>query len=214
MKRILCYGDSNMWGHVPAKGTRYPEDVRWPSVMAGLLGPDYMVIEDSISGRTTVWEDPKCPSRCGRDNLGYALLAHAPIDLVVFALGTNDLKFTDPAGVARGMAEIIDRTRDSDRLYGSFSPIFRDEKRILLLAPPYIDPSIEQKRPQHALAHAAAASRELAPLYARLAEEKQTAFLDLAPLAQASPEDCIHMKPEGHRAVAQAVADKVRQILG
>ena len=99
MKRVLVFGDSNSWGHVPAKCTRYPEDSRWPAVAAALLGPEYQIIEDSISGRTTVYEDPVVPFRCGKDNLGYSMLAHAPLDLVVLALGGNDLKFTDADGV-------------------------------------------------------------------------------------------------------------------
>ena len=32
------------------------------------------------------------PFRCGKDNLGYSMLAHAPLDLVVLALGGNDLR--------------------------------------------------------------------------------------------------------------------------
>ena len=89
MKRILCFGDSNAWGHVPARGTRYPYDVRWPGVAAGILGPGYQIVEDSISGRTTVYEDPKLAKRCGLTSLGYSLVAHLPVDLVIIALGSN-----------------------------------------------------------------------------------------------------------------------------
>jgi lysophospholipase L1-like esterase len=34
MRTILCYGDSNTWGYEPATGNRFPEDVRWPGVLA------------------------------------------------------------------------------------------------------------------------------------------------------------------------------------
>ena len=65
MKRILCYGDSNTWGHNPtgidpvtgAIG-RYSEGVRWTGVMQRELGEEYFVCEEGLCGRTTVFEDP------------------------------------------------------------------------------------------------------------------------------------------------------------
>lgn len=46
MKRIMCYGASNTWGYNPADDLgqegccgRFPEHVRWTSVMEDLLGP-------------------------------------------------------------------------------------------------------------------------------------------------------------------------------
>lgn len=214
VKRILCYGDSNTWGHVPAKGTRYPDDVRWPGVMAEVLGGDYRVIEDSISGRTVLHDDPMTPKRCGVDNLGYSLLAHSPIDLMIVALGENDLRAMDAAGVRRNITRLIDMIRGADTLYYSFSPIFRDEKRILLIAPPHIRDEIETLRPYHALAHAAEESKKLAFHYEEVAKAKHTEFLDLAPLVTASLEDCIHLSPESHRIVGEAVAAKVKEIFG
>ena len=46
-KTILCYGDSNTFGYVPAGGgERYPEDVRWTGVLQEDLGDAYKVIEE------------------------------------------------------------------------------------------------------------------------------------------------------------------------
>lgn len=57
-KRILCFGDSNTWGAVPAEGTRHPDDVRWTGILAAELGNEYQVIEEGYNGRTTVHDDP------------------------------------------------------------------------------------------------------------------------------------------------------------
>ncbi len=92
IKTILCYGDSNTWGYIPATAGRYPPDVRWPGVMRKLLGEKYNVIEEGLNGRTTVWEDPYKPGRNGLELLIPILDSHNPIDLVVVMLGTNDLK--------------------------------------------------------------------------------------------------------------------------
>lgn len=40
---------------------RYPKDVRWPGVLAAQLGPDYEVLEEGLSARTTTAEDPADP---------------------------------------------------------------------------------------------------------------------------------------------------------
>lgn len=42
--------------------------------------------------RTTAWNDPFRPSRNGRDLLLPLLQTHAPLDLVIIFLGTNDLQ--------------------------------------------------------------------------------------------------------------------------
>ena len=40
MKRILCYGDSNTWGHNPepdGEDFRYGDDVRWTGMLQKCL---------------------------------------------------------------------------------------------------------------------------------------------------------------------------------
>jgi lysophospholipase L1-like esterase len=58
MKTILCYGDSNTWGYSPSTQDRYGRDERWSGVLRKELGADYLVIEEGLGGRTTVWDDP------------------------------------------------------------------------------------------------------------------------------------------------------------
>ena len=60
---VLCYGDSNTWGWIPAEGGRFPRDVRWPGVLAAELGAGWQVIEEGLGGRTTVFDDPLEPGR-------------------------------------------------------------------------------------------------------------------------------------------------------
>jgi lysophospholipase L1-like esterase len=58
MKTILCYGDSNTWGYNPATQDCFPRDQRWPGVLRQELGEEYLIIEEGLNGRTTVWDDP------------------------------------------------------------------------------------------------------------------------------------------------------------
>jgi len=92
VKRVLCYGDSNTWGYDPATRRRFAPDFRWTGVLANRLGPDHLVIEEGLNGRTTRWDDPIEPGRNGLALLRPCLDTHEPLDLVIVMLGTNDLK--------------------------------------------------------------------------------------------------------------------------
>ena len=212
MKRILCFGDSNTWGYIPGKATRWPDDVRWPGVMAAQLGDGYRVIEDAISGRTTVYEDPNLAKRCGEDSLGYSLIAHAPIDLLILALGSNDLKFTDAEGYRAGLYRLLDDVGQAEQLYDIKGPLFSRGEKILLLGPPCIDPAIAIKRPSHALAHAAPESRRLSPVCGEVAVDRGHWFLNLAELVSPSPSDCLHLSAASHYRLGCEVASKVLEI--
>lgn len=65
MKRhILCLGDSNTHGRCADPldcadgGVRFNEDERWPCLLQKAMGDDYLVTEEGLSGRTTVFSDP------------------------------------------------------------------------------------------------------------------------------------------------------------
>mgnify|MGYP001272416558 CR=1 FL=1 len=115
MRTILCYGDSNTHGQIPG-GTpldRYTLLQRWPGVLARELGKGWHIIEEGLSGRTTVHDDPiEGALKNGRTYLRPCLMSHAPLDLVIIMLGTNDLKarFSQPASeVAMGIGCLIHR---------------------------------------------------------------------------------------------------------
>ena len=97
-KHIVCIGDSNTHGYCadPSDcadgGIRFNEEERWTCRLQAALGSDYLVTEEGLSGRTTVFPDPLHESM---DALGciYALLkSHEVVDLLVIMLGTNDVK--------------------------------------------------------------------------------------------------------------------------
>ena len=119
MKTVLCYGDSNTFGHatVPRPDGRYGVDERWPGVLRKELGRDWLVIEEGLGGRTTVRDDPvEGAEKNGKTYLLPCLLSHRPIDIVVVMLGTNDLKarFNNSAWeIAQGIGVLVDMIRGS-----------------------------------------------------------------------------------------------------
>lgn len=95
-RRVLAYGDSNIWGDIglAADGSqlgRFPTEQRWPHILQRLLGEDYEVVQEGLCGRTA----GDCDSRRYLDGrIGYeiALRSASPVDIVIIALGVNDLR--------------------------------------------------------------------------------------------------------------------------
>lgn len=75
-----------------------------------MLGKDYRIIEEGLSGRTTDIVDPEAPYKDGATYLLPCLRSHAPIDLVILFLGCNDFKTQFSRSitqVTKGMGELI-----------------------------------------------------------------------------------------------------------
>ena len=90
MKSILCFGDSITWGYNPVDETRYPPEDRWPRVLEAALQGRGRVIEEALNGRTIASDEPARPYRNGLSMFPPLLESHAPLDVVVIMLGTND----------------------------------------------------------------------------------------------------------------------------
>jgi len=214
MKKILCFGDSNAWGFTPVTGERYPKDVRWPGVAQAILGDGYFIIEETLPGRTTVHDDPYRMLMNGKDALGCALLTWSPLDMVIIALGTNDLKFTTAVGAARGAQTLVRNAKRCDEKYDSFVTVFPAGPKILLASPILVGGNVAGVNPGTLFPDGHAESRLFARHFKRVAAEEGVAFIDSAKYGWPSDKDCVHMDPEAHRAMGEAMAKKIREMLG
>lgn len=208
MKTILCYGDSNTWGHHAPLGDRFDENTRWGSRLRTLLGEEYRVIEEGQRGRTTVWDDPVENRLAGLTYLWPCLDSHAPIDLVVIMLGTNDCKpyfSVHPQNIADGAGRLVDMVQKCNFGPNDTAP------KVLLISPIRIVTG--QVYPHLFDDMAQIKSRSFPTAFRSVAQRYGCAFLDASELAQPDPADGVHLDAEGHRALAEAVAEKVREIL-
>jgi lysophospholipase L1-like esterase len=211
MKSILCYGDSNTWGFVPGTDfERHPYDVRWPGVMAGLLGDGYLVIEEGLSGRTTAYDDPTSLDRNGRVHLPSVLDTHTPVDLVIIMLGTNDTKHhlgLNAHDIAGGAQWLVNYVLASQAGPGRVPP------QVLLVSPVLVS----QAAPEvcgHAFDEAPEKSAGFASAYQTVAESLGVAFLDAAAFAAPDDADGLHLDAAAHASLAAAIGDKVRELVG
>lgn len=210
MKTIVCYGDSNTWGYNPATKERYARDERWTGGFRNELGEGYLVIEEGLNGRTTVWDDPIEGYKNGKDYLIPCLETHKPIDLIVIMLGTNDLKkrFSLSAfDIAEGAGVLVGIVQKSATGPGDKAPA------VLLLAPPPVA-KLAGTDFADMFEGAAEKSGNFAQQYRRVAEELGCELLDAAEVIVSSDIDGIHFEVEEHKKLGKVVAARVREILG
>lgn len=115
MRTLVCFGDSNTWGYVPgSNGERFPHGVRWPSQLQRLLGEEWEVVAEGLSGRTATIDRPDSEGRNGLPYLLPCLLSHAPVAVVVIFLGTNDVNYIEDGRVAGCVARLVEIVRRCD----------------------------------------------------------------------------------------------------
>lgn len=212
MKQILCYGDSNTWGADPADhARRIPWPVRWPGVLQCELGDGYHVVEEGLGGRTTVHDDPLFPGRSGKELLVPALESHAPLDLVVLMLGTNDVSYAHltAADVAAGVHELAHLVQRSEA--GALGPD-GPGPQVLIVCPPPVGPFTGGLNPG-LWDGAEEKSRALPQEYARVASALGCPWLDAGEVISTSPVDGWHLEASQHELLGVAVAARVRGLL-
>jgi lysophospholipase L1-like esterase len=206
MKTVLCYGDSNTWGYEPASGDRFSEDLRWPGVLARELGSEFRVIEEGLNARTTVREDPVEEYKNGKDYLRPCLESHRPLDVVIVALGVNDLKarfFASASDAADGAGILVTIAQRSGAGPDGSPPA------VLLMAPPPVSRLTELAE---MFAGAEEKSRGFARQYRRVAEKYGCELLDAGEQVRASDLDGIHLEVGEHRKLGEAVAARVKEM--
>ena len=195
MRTLLCFGDSNTWGYIPgSNGRRFPREVRWPVRLQLALGDEWQVIAEGLNGRTAAMDSPVAEGRNGLPYLVPCLHSHAPIDLLVIFLGTNDVgaRFALPEpDVAGSVGRLVKVARSAEA-----GPEGRAPEILVICPPPF-------------------AGHRLGPHFAELCSELGCELLDLDGVASyvVVGDDIEHLDEAAHAAVASGVEERVRRLL-
>lgn len=219
MKTILCYGDSNTHGTLPidfdlletsfiSSRYRLPREKRWTGILQRELGSGYYVIEEGLNGRTTVWDDPvEGVHKNGLKYLVPCLESHAPIDLVLLMLGTNDLKtkFSVSAfDIALSAGVLVNTIQQS-----GFGPDGKNPK-VLLMCPP---PLGKMSYLSELFTEGVKNSLELSRYYKKIAKLYGCDFLDVTEIIKPGDIDGIHYEEKEVEKLGLALVKVVMQIL-
>ena len=207
-KSVVCYGDSNTHGYCKGGTARFDETKRWPCLLQALLGEEYRIYEEGLSGRTTVLDDPLCEGLNGLTTLFPCLMTHEPLDLLILMLGTNDLKerFGMTAGnIAKGVEALVQKARQT--------AAWRKEPQILIVAPAPVGEGYRETAVAEEMGSGCAEkSRRLAGFLRETAARTGCGFFDAGALPglRMQEEDCMHLDADSHRLLAEALAAAVR----
>jgi lysophospholipase L1-like esterase len=212
VQHVLVYGDSLTWGIVPNTRRRFPFEERWPGVLENklsALGHRARLIENSLNGRRTVWEDPFKPGRNGLAGLAQCIEMHSPLALVILMLGTNDFQFSHPYNnawsAAQGIVTLVNEIRKAPIEPGTPIP------PILVICPPPI------ASPKGVLTEKFSGAEQrcagLADAYRTVSSDLGCHFFDAASVTSSSRVDGIHLDVDQHLALGNAVADVVAPLL-
>lgn len=214
-KHIVCFGDSNTHGFCAdprdtvTGGCRFDETERWTCLLGKLLGDDYLVLEEGLSGRTTVFPDPLDESMDGLSVLSAILKTHEPVDLLVIMLGTNDTKDrlgANAACIGMGM-ERLARKAQSVMCWAG-------KPHILIIAPPHIREEMKANPCCSVMGDTCVEkSRELAPYLEAAARNVGAAFLDAQEFAEFNRLDGMHLTAKGHRQMAEKLAQVIPELV-
>jgi len=221
MKTVLCFGDSNTHGTMPidfdllgvpfiACNYRYDKAHRWTGVMERELGQGYLIIEEGLNGRTTVWDDPiEGVHKNGSKYLPACLESHAPVDLVILMLGTNDLKArfcVNAFEIAMSMGALVNMVQQSGSGPQGWAP------EVLIMCPPplgklsYLSDIFNESSVRN--------SKNLAVQYEKVSKLYNCHFLDTAGIIKTSDTDGVHYEKNELEKLGKKAAQAVEEILG
>jgi len=193
--KILCFGDSNVYGFMPLTGLRYLRRTRWTGVLQELGKDKYEIIEAGANNRTAFSDNPAGENLTG--NKALPKLLNTDIDMVILAVGANDLQYqykNSLENFRQGMSNLIDivqkKAPNSRIILASPSVITTKVLKSFFVAM-FDETSIEK-------------SHKLAEIYHSVAIEKNCEFIDLNKIAEVSEKDGLHYDGDTHRKIAEA----------
>ena len=210
-KHIVCLGDSNTHGYNanPADsaegGDRFNEDERWTCLLQKMLGSEYLVLEEGLSGRTTAFSDPLHESMDAVSVAYPVLMSHEPVDLLIIMLGTNDTKerfAVNAPAIAVGMERLLLKCK-STPCWGNHEP------NILVVCPPPLGAGFHDEVMG---AGCVEKSVTLPPYMKAVAERNGCAFFD-AGNCEMNDVDFTHLTKKGHKDLAEQLSGLVPALI-
>ncbi len=202
--RILALGDSNTWGS-NASGPRHGADARWGSVLDTAV-PNAVVFEEGRIGRRTdlgAGRPLKNTDSRVKTPLPELVAQHLPLDLAVVMLGTNDLQ----TGQGRSAEQIALSAFSLARILLEGGV----EQVLVVTPPPLTNP--ERGRLSGIFGNSQALSEQLSRAYAKLSEDTGIPVFDAGALIRADGADGVHLTAKSQRALGQALAPFVQDLL-
>ncbi|MBR6801283.1 MAG: hypothetical protein IKM61_06000 [Eubacteriaceae bacterium] len=203
MKKIICYGDSNTFGHNAIEFKRYDENTRWCGILKKNMSDKAEIIEMGLNGRTVGTDESLISDRNAAKTIESELQAYNA-DIIIIMLGTNDCK-TDYKYSADDIAGHMDLLLKKVK---NISPA----SRILLVSPV----PMTEKCSASSLGfdiNSSDVSKQLSEKYQLLAQKHQINFTDAGKWNVELTGDGCHYTADGHKTFAENIIKVISDIL-
>lgn len=187
IKQIFIYGDSNVWGDSFVESrVRYSD--RWVNRLKRELRGKAHIIADGLSGRVAGDFCKVKPYKNGKQAFAKALQRAGNVDIIIIALGTNDLQ----QQYGRTAQTIIQDLTDYQKL--------ADSADVIYLLPPAFSTG-EDSGPEF--------TEQSEEIRQEILRDKDSLgeYIELPPMPLS---DGIHFSAKGHRLLARIVKNTLK----
>ena len=197
MKKILCFGDSNVYGFNPLNGSRYDVSTRW----SGILSKKLNIIEAGCNNRTAFSDNPAGIKETGYKILPQYIEKYSP-DIIIIAVGINDLQtqYNNPLeNFKTGLENLMNLC---------------NKQKIILLAPSCIKECILNSFFSEMFdENSINKSQKLTPIYEYIATKYNCDLLDLNKIVSTSNLDGLHYDTQAHAIIAENLKSIINSII-
>lgn len=205
MKKILCYGDSNTYGFMPAIGTRYLKNNRWTGILSAILKDKYIVVKEGLNNRNGFVKNPLGKQYCAMEDLPSCLSKNQNIDIVVLAVGTNDVQFLYKYNediAKNGILKLIDIIKK----YNNFT-------KVIIIPPVKIDKTVSVGCFNNQFNDESVKRMERTfYLYKKLAIQTNCYYFDFNEFVSPSDKDGLHYEKKEHSIIAKELSKYIKYI--
>jgi lysophospholipase L1-like esterase len=201
-KKVLCFGDSNTFGYIPASGKRYGSDIRWTSKLKKYLGDDYEIIEAGCNNRTCFANNPD-----GDNFIGLRAIKKyhgLNVDYFILSLGANDIQlFFNPTKeeIEHGVSKLIEDIKTN------FS------SKIILVCPPLLSDDVLRGNFSYQFDEISVEKSKILPeIYKKLAERYGCIYVDWNDEIKPSELDGLHYSPQSHEKISKIFTEIISNV--
>lgn len=210
-RRIVCFGDSNTWGYDAEDLSRFPKGVRWTGRLASLLGDEFDLVEEGLSGRTSVVDDPLFEGLNAYKYIQPCLMSHSPLEMVIIMLGTNDTKerFSMTShNIAQGISRLVQKIRTIPCGVDNKSP------KIIVIAPPPIEEGYLETEVVNSMGLGCDTKAfELEDHLKEFLKLEGIELIETKGIIGMNKIDYMHLDSNGHKDMADLVFSKIKKYL-
>ena len=203
MKKIICYGDSNTFGLNTKDGQRFDQNTRWTAILQKYLGTEYEVINEGACDRTGFVNNPKGFEFSAQRHFPKMISKIDNIDILIIALGTNDLQFQysiSVGAIEKGLENLIKLAQTKAENIIIIPPLILSEK--------ILEGSFNFQFNKTSIVK----SRKIGRIYRQISNAYHCNYFDINKFTKPSDVDGLHYNEESHKIIGDNLSNLINKL--